>query len=182
MNSVEGGSLFLKSFTESCVQEAIRQEGLKKYEERVRKAKAFGDILLDIIVLPFKILLLALKVIFWMLFYIYVWLATFSFIFVLVMTSGIIVYVVYEDIHFGTCPLVRTEQDYVDVYYVWLVDMMTPLVKNSQFLKRLYEHWEFGKSRTSPLYKELTKHVQEKPYNKSDIPIGPPGVGGCRAG
>lgn len=155
MNSTEGGSLFLKSFTESCVKEAIRQEGHIKYNERVRKGKEFWDILLEIIVLSFRILLLALRLVFWVLFYVYAWVVVLSFIFVLVMTSGIVMYVVYEDIHFGTCPLVRTEQDYADVYCAWLVDMMTPLVKDSQTLKRLYEHWEFGKSRPTPLYLEL---------------------------
>lgn len=64
MNSTEGGSLFLKSFTESCVQEAIRQEGITKYNDRISRIKRLPDILLDIILTPLKILQELLRIVY----------------------------------------------------------------------------------------------------------------------
>lgn len=62
MNKPVGGELFLKHFTEQCVEEAIKQEGLERYRQRIDNLKKIPDILLDILSTSLRILSILLHI------------------------------------------------------------------------------------------------------------------------
>lgn len=61
MNHVVGGSLFARQISEYIVNEAIKQEGHAKYNERIDKLKRVPDYLMDLVILPFWICSLLVK-------------------------------------------------------------------------------------------------------------------------
>jgi hypothetical protein len=61
MNHVVGGSLFARQISEYIVNEAIKQEGHAKYNERIDRLKRIPDYLMDLVILPFWICSLLVK-------------------------------------------------------------------------------------------------------------------------
>lgn len=196
MNSREGGSLFLKSFTESCVQEAIRQETLKKYDERISRIKRLPDIFLDIILTPLKILQELLRIVYlltkWVAF-----ILSLAFIFsmglcvlvaVLCVFGSIMIYM-YHIKHFGTCTIdlnKNSDEFNGHTFEIIFVEVMDPLLK-SELLRKLHDYtFTYYRERNTNKKKETSQiqSIYGPPGPPGPVgPIGPPGcVGECRAG
>lgn len=180
MNSVEGGSLFLKSFTESCVQEAIRQEGLTKYNERVSRIKRVPDILLDVILTPLKILQELLRIV-------YSVIAWFSRVITLVFVISVgfsvlipvfailwfIAIYMYHNLHFETCSLDLNKDSnefFAHTFKIIVIETMKPWL-NSEPVHNLHDY-------TMTYYRErnTNKQNENNAMMMSVIkPVGPTG-------
>jgi hypothetical protein len=68
------------------------------------------------------------------------------------MFLGMFMFIVYEDFHFGTCPLVKPENNLFDVFFSYSVEQTMPfvlLLDRTHTITRFYNHWGFGKSEKS---------------------------------
>jgi hypothetical protein len=185
MNSREGGSLFLKSFTESCVKEAIRQETLTKYNDRISRIKRVPDILLDIILTPLKILQELLRIV-------YSVIAWFSHVIALVFVISVgfsvliavfailwfIAICMYHNLHFETCSLDLNKDSNefsAHTFKIIVIEVMKPLV-NSELVRNLHDY-------TMTYYRERNTNKKETSQIQSTHgppgPVGPFGAPGC---
>lgn len=129
MNQVEGGSLFARQISEYIVNEAIKQEGHAKYNERMSKLKRLLDYLLDLVLLPLafiKMIYLFLLNVFGVIFFVLMLFVTLiSVLGAVLLTNGF----AYTIKNYGACRLENNTNMFEDMVAIYFGHSFTSLLK-----------------------------------------------------